>query len=196
MAYKYYPIERAETMLLYGTSVYIRPLDADDAPNLLELQISNQQFLQPYEPVKQESYFTLQGQQEMIERNRELREEGSKYSFGIFLLDGGLIGSVNLSNVSRGVFQNCTIGYFIGEAYNGKGYMTEAVSLTLRFAFLHAGLHRVEAGAMPHNLRSQRVLEKAGFAYIGLSPYHVQINGAWEDHLLYSITKENYIVAE
>lgn len=41
--------------------------------------------------------------------------------------------------------------------------MTEAVKLIVDFAFHELKLHRIEAGVMPRNLGSMRVLEKAGF---------------------------------
>lgn len=68
--------------------------------------------------------------------------------------------------------------------------MTEAVKLAVRFAFDEAGLHRVQAGVMPHNVRSIRVLEKAGFRNEGLSKRYLNINGVWKDHLIFARTSE------
>ncbi len=82
------------------------------------------------------------------------------------------------------------MGYFLDEKYNGKGITTEAVRLAIGFAFGSAKLHRVQAAVMPRNLGSIRVLEKVGFRYDGFSAYYLQINGVWEDHNLYSITRE------
>ena len=68
--------------------------------------------------------------------------------------------------------------------------MTEAVKLALQFAFEKVNLHRVQAGIMPHNIGSIKVVKKAGLLYEGLSKYHVNINGVWEDHEIFAITKE------
>jgi ribosomal-protein-alanine N-acetyltransferase len=43
---------------------------------------------------------------------------------------------------------------------------------------------------MPRNVRSIRVLEKAGFRDEGLAERYLLINGVWEDHRMYAITAE------
>ena len=48
-----------------------------------------------------------------------------------------------------------------------------------------AGLHRLEAGTLLHNLASQRVLEKNGFERFGLARKLLRINGEWRDHVLF-----------
>lgn len=68
--------------------------------------------------------------------------------------------------------------------------MTEAVTLAVRYCFNDAGLHRVQAAVMPRNAASIRVLEKAGFRYEGFSEYYLKINGNWEHHNIYSLTRE------
>ncbi|GMA58037.1 acetyltransferase (GNAT) family protein [Alicyclobacillus sacchari] len=73
------------------------------------------------------------------------------------------------------------------KAYNGRGYTTEAVRLVVDYAFRVLKLHRIEAGVMPHNEGSIRVLEKSGFEKEGLSKKNVLINGKWEEHLHFAI---------
>lgn len=65
--------------------------------------------------------------------------------------------------------------------------MTEAVKLIVDFAFHELKLHRIEAGVMPRNLGSMRVLEKAGFHKEGIARKNVKINGVWEDHQVLAI---------
>ena len=79
--------------------------------------------------------------------------------------------------------QSCWLGYYLGQEHNGRGYTTEAIRLVLDYAFRDLKLHRIEAGVMPHNAGSIRVLEKVGFEREGLSKKNVRINGEWEDHL-------------
>jgi ribosomal-protein-alanine N-acetyltransferase len=65
------------------------------------------------------------------------------------------------------------------------------VRLIVDYAFEVLKLHRIEAGVMPHNIGSIRVLEKAGFHKEGLSKKNVKINGRWEDHLHFAIVNPN-----
>ena len=59
---------------------------------------------------------------------------------------------VHLSQISRGVFLSCFLGYHMDQDFLRKGYMTEAVAAVVDYAFGPLGLHRVEANVMPRNL--------------------------------------------
>src|SRR5687768_10531165 len=67
------------------------------------------------------------------------------------LEERAIIGSINLSQISRGGFQSAYLGYFVGEPYSKRGYMTEAMELMLRHAFERLRLHRIEANVQPEN---------------------------------------------
>lgn len=179
---------------MYSTErIYIRGLELKDAHPLYSLRVRDREFLLPFEPVQPDSHFTLKGQKEIIQKVILNRKKDAEYGFGIFLTKTDrLIGRVNLSNIVHGAWQNCTIGYFLDQELQGQGYMTEAVKLAVRFAFDEAHLHRVQAAIMPRNIASARVVEKAGFRYEGLSKHYLKINGVWEDHRIYAITKEDF----
>jgi RimJ/RimL family protein N-acetyltransferase len=55
------------------------------------------------------------------------------------------------------------IGYSMLPAWRGRGYPARAARLVAAWAFEHVGLARIIAGTNPTNVRSQRVLEGAGF---------------------------------
>ena len=57
------------------------------------------------------------------------------------------------------------IGYWLGEDFWGKGYVTEATLRVLQYAFEELNLTQLWAGAYEENIASQRVLEKCGFRY-------------------------------
>lgn len=171
--------------------IYIRPLKLTDTESLLQMRLRNREFVRLFEPIQKESHFTYEGQREIIEGVITNWEQGSGFGFGIFLkATEELIGRVNLSNVVRGAWDSCTIGYFLDELQNGKGLTTQAVHLAVQYAFEEADLHRVQAGVMPRNKGSIRVLEKSGFQFEGLAKFYLRINGKWEDHNIYSITQE------
>ena len=62
----------------------------------------------------------------------------------------------------------------LGEKFTGKGFMTEAISLILKFAFEDLKLHRIEANIQPHNLASIAVVKKNGFSKEGFSPKYLK----------------------
>ena len=70
--------------------------------------------------------------------------------------------------------------------------MPEAVVVTLKYAFEELRLHRVQISIIPRNERSRRVVDKLGIRCEGLAERYLEINGAWEDHLRYAITTEEW----
>jgi ribosomal-protein-alanine N-acetyltransferase len=184
---------RARSPGVAPTDVYIRPLERDDAPALLDLRVRNRAAFQPFEPIQGERHYTLAGQRDEIAQCANDARLDRRYAFGIFLSPGGdIVGRIALSNVARGAWQNATIGYYVDGRHQGRGYATEAIRLVLRFAFKEADLHRVQAGVVPENRASARVLEKAGFRPEGLAARYININGRWRDHLIFAITREDW----
>jgi [ribosomal protein S5]-alanine N-acetyltransferase len=168
--------------------ISLRPLEPEDAPALLELRVRNRVFLEPWEPVRDESWYTLAAQRADIASGIEGARADRRRVLGIF--DPELVGRIALNEVIRGVFGNAYLGYFVDEAVNGRGYATEAVRQVVRFAFVDMGLHRVQAAVVPGNEASVRVLEKAGFREEGYAERYLCINGVWEDHRIFAITRE------
>jgi ribosomal-protein-alanine N-acetyltransferase len=155
----------------------IRPLTASDAEALLALRIANREFMRPFDPIREDDYFTL-------ERQREIAANATGHSFAI-LDERAIAGGITLSNVSLGAFRSALVGYWIDESHNGRGLASRALEAMVDHAFSVLGLHRLEAGTLTDNLGSQRVLEKNGFERIGLARRYLHINGAWRDHILF-----------
>ena len=184
---------KAEGSSLRGSAVYLRPLLASDALDLLDLRRRNRAFFAPFEPIHNERHFTIEGQLAEIDGALEDAQHDRRYAFGIFTCaQDRIAGRIALSNVARGAWQNATVGYYVDRACSNRGYATEAVRLVLRFAFDDAYLHRVQAGVLPENAASARVLEKAGFRREGVSLRYLKINGEWRDHLMYAMTVEDW----
>jgi ribosomal-protein-alanine N-acetyltransferase len=160
---------------------------------LLELLVRNREFLDPWEPVRPDTFFTLETQKRGLARFREAEDFAD---FGIFLTEGDeLVGRVQLSGISPPPFANAYLGYFVSECHNGRGYATDGVRLAVDAALGELALHRVQAAVIPRNLASIRVLEKAGFRKEGLALRYLQVAGVWEDHLLYAVTAEEWPTA-
>jgi [ribosomal protein S5]-alanine N-acetyltransferase len=170
--------------------IELRSLERSDAPALLDLRLRNRAFFEDYEPTRDDSFYTIDALEDQLHLNELQRDSDQGYVFGIWL-GSNLVGWVTLQHIVRRAWQNAILGYGVDQAHNGKGIATAAVAQTVRFAFEEAHLHRVEAGVVPRNVASIRVLEKAGFRYEGLARRYLQINGVWEDHNLYAITTED-----
>lgn len=180
-----------EESILKGENIYIHPFSEEDAVPLLHLQTDNRPFFEKFSMERNEDFYTVDTQLLRIHTYQEESSNDRSYTFGIFTNEGRLIGTINLFQVLRGSLQSAFIGYFLDEKHNGKGYMTEAVKLLVEYAFKELKLHRIEAGVMPHNIGSIRVLEKSGFHKEGLALKNVKINGKWEDHQVLAVINPN-----
>jgi ribosomal-protein-alanine N-acetyltransferase len=76
---------------------------------------------------------------------------------------GGIVGVFNLSQIFMRGFRNAYLGYYGMVGFARRGLMTEALRLTIRYAFDEIGLHRLEANIQPANLASIALVRRVGF---------------------------------
>lgn len=172
--------------------IYIREITIRDIESLLAFELKNKKFMENILPTRHEMFYTYEGQAKRVETILTCKLNDLGYFYGIFLKqDDTFIGTVELFHVERGPLQSAWIGYSLDYNYQGLGYMTYALGYVLNVAFQRLQLHRIEAGAMPKNKASIKVLEKNGFMKEGLSHKNVKINGVWEDHFLYASINPN-----
>lgn len=87
------------------------------------------------------------------------------------------------------------MGYWLGEPYWGKGYMTEAVQSVIEYGFSTLNLSLITANCYPHNQRSQQVLKRNGFVYEGiLHQAELTYDGQTYDHQCYYLTNNTRAV--
>jgi len=164
-----------------------RLITLDDAPVLAKLLQANRAFLAPWDPVRSEDYYTERGQRAEITSSLSQYQEGLKLPHVILNESGAVAGRITLSSIVRGPFQSCSLGYWVGAADNGRGLASTAVRDIIQLAFGDLGLHRIEAGTLLHNVRSQRVLAHNGFVRFGIAPQYLKIAGRWQDHVLFQL---------
>lgn len=162
-----------------------RLITLGDADALAELYARNRAFLAPWEPIRPAEYFTPAGQLDDIATALDRYAQGTALPHVILNESGDVAGRITLTGVVRGPFQSCSLGYWLSESDNGRGLASSAVAHIKQTAFDELGLHRIEAGTLLHNVRSQHVLERNGFVRFGVAPRYLKIAGQWQDHALY-----------
>ena len=100
-----------------------------------------------------------------------------------------MVGHASLSEVVRGPFQACFLGYSIDGDAEGKGLMREGLESIIAWGFSDFDLHRIMANYIPHNQRSGRLLRRLGFVVEGYARDYLKIDGEWQDHILTSLTR-------
>jgi [ribosomal protein S5]-alanine N-acetyltransferase len=177
---------------IHGARVVLRHPAMGDYGPWAELRALSRQHLTVWEPAWARDELSRSAfRRRLRQYQRELRDDQG-YAFFLFRQgDAVLLGGLSISTIRRGVAQAASIGYWIGAPHAGNGYMTDAVRAVLPFAFGTLGLHRLEAACLPHNVPSQRVLEKTGFRREGTARRYLKINGVWQDHILFALLQED-----
>ena len=170
----------------------IRLVAVDDAPVLAELITADREFLAPWQPTRAEDFFTTDERRETID-GALIEHKRGVTSPNVILEDGRVVGRLTLTNIVRGPFQSCNLGYWVDSGHNGRGLGTAAVREIVDLAFGPLGLHRVEAATPGRNIGSQRVLERNGFQRFGTAPAYLKIAGSWQDHVLYQAVNHSML---
>jgi ribosomal-protein-alanine N-acetyltransferase len=95
-----------------------------------------------------------------------------------------LVARINFTQIARGAFHSCMLGFAIDREHEGRGLMREALAAAIDWIFAELNLHRVQASHRPENCRSERLLARLGFAREGLARDYLFIDGAWRDHVI------------
>ena len=173
---------------LNHSNFYLRTLTKDDAELLLQYELKNRIAFEPTSSTRPEHFYSLETQTRIAQRSETALITQEMVRFLLFTHDHHMMGTLSLNDILWSPnLRSCFLGYSTDIDYQGKGITTQAVSLVIDYAFNTLGLHRIEAGVMPSNIASQRVLEKNGFIKEGLCQKNVHINGRWEDHYLYGL---------
>ena len=175
-----------------GDGIILRAPQMGDYLEWATLREASRDFLTPWEPTWPADDLTCSSFRRRIKRYFEDQRGDLAYPFFIFRrLDNVLVGGLTIANVRRGCAQAGSLGYWMGQSYAGKGYMTAAVRAVVPFAFGTLRLHRVEAACIPGNAASIRLLEKTGFRREGFARQYLCIDGVWQDHLLYARLRDD-----
>lgn len=187
----YQKIRLNKNLIIKGKRIELRILTPDNAEEVLEYYMRNKEHLKPFEPTRDEEFYTLEMQKQTLIEGYKQFLNGESINLGIYK-DDMFIGKMRISNMVMGIFRNAFIGYSIDENYQGNGYMKEAIRLSLDYAFNDLELHRIEASTLVDNVKSQRALKACGFMELGISKKYLYINSEWRDHIIFYLNK-NFI---
>jgi ribosomal-protein-alanine N-acetyltransferase len=165
----------------------------EEAPRLAAYVRENDEFWAPWSPPQPEGRFTEEFWAERLERARDDFAREVAVRLIISFRDdpsGQVVGDCAFSQIFRGAFQACYLGYRIAQRFEGRGLMYEALGGAIRYAFDDLALHRIMANYVPTNERSGRLLRRLGFVVEGYARDYLFIAGAWQDHILTALTNQ------
>lgn len=185
--YKY--ATRYNLVELEGKRIKLRNFTPADSKILLDYYVRNKKYLAPFEPTRDYNFYTLETQQKILNNSYRNLMNGTNIDLGIFK-KAHLIGKIKISSIVHGSFKSGMLGYSIDELQQGKGYMKETVRLVCEYGFTECGLHRLEASVLLTNKKSESVLLSCGFKLLGINEKYLMIDGKWQDHATYYLTKD------
>ncbi|MBP4047590.1 GNAT family N-acetyltransferase [Chromobacterium violaceum] len=170
------------------------PARPELAAAALDYHLRNRAHLEPWNPTAGPQFYTEAHWAMQLRQAARSWEEGvsARFLLATPAEPERIIGTVSFSNIVRGVFQACHLGYGIDRAREGQGLMREALQAAIAFAFADLKLHRIQANYQPHNVRSAALLQKLGFAVEGQAKDYLFLDGAWRDHVLTSLTNPDF----
>lgn len=177
-----------EPVILTTPRLIVRPLTEDDVPALFDI------FSHP-EVMRYWSYPALTDMtqaQDMLQRIQADYRNGNSVRLGIERRsDGVLLGTCALFSF-HAASHRAEIGYALGRPHWGAGYMHEALTALIDYAFTTLDLYRLEADIDPRNVGSARTLERLGFQKEGHLRERWIVNGEISDTVWYGLLRREW----
>ncbi|MEY8371041.1 GNAT family protein [Aerococcaceae bacterium 50-4] len=168
----------------------IKIFEERDLEALYELVDGSRDYLVEYLPwVK----FVKKPEDELpfIKEGLQQFANGNGFQCGLWY-EGQLAGVVGLHYIHQ---QNkmTSLGYYLGEEFQGKGIMTQAVAFLLDYLFNDLGLNRVEIRAAVTNHKSQAIPKRLGFTEEGILRQDEQLDSGPSDSYVFSLLRDEYL---
>jgi RimJ/RimL family protein N-acetyltransferase len=129
---------------------------------------------------------------QLLDEIRESHRQRALFQWGVALrADDRVIGTCTLCHLDADN-RRAEIGYALGRANWGRGYMHEALTALLGFTFGTLDLHRLEADVDPNNAASIRSLERLGFQREGYLRERWLVGGKVYDSLYYGLLRREW----
>jgi ribosomal-protein-alanine N-acetyltransferase len=185
--------KRAEPLLLTGR-LRIELAGPEHAELHAAYFENNREHFAPWDPPRPVDADPVAAWRRRIETSRAEFAAGRAAQLVALPAEGAafLIARISFSQIVRGPFQSCMLGYSIDRGHEGRGLMTEALRAALDWVFDELKLHRVQANHRPENERSARVLQRLGFVREGVARQYLFIDGAWRDHVLNALINPRF----
>ena len=165
----------------------IRPLHVEDADAVYDAVVRNAEHLRPW-MTWMDGITGVSEVHSWVRTAETEAYEHTAFKAGIWRRNA-LIGFIDLHDIDW-ANGHASIGYWLDRDYTGRGIMTQAVSAIGEYAFEALDMHRIEIHVATENHRSRRIPERLGFTLEGVLRQVQRLRGAYVDHALYALLRE------
>jgi ribosomal-protein-serine acetyltransferase len=175
--------------LIVDSEITLKTWDIAAAPQLFALVDSNREHLSPWLPwvpfVKEVS-----DSEKFIRESLQNWKKESALELGIWYQEK-LAGCLGLHALDR-LHNHTSVGYWLGEKYEGNGIMTRSVQNLTQWCFENQHFNRVEIRAAVENIKSRAIPTRLGFVEEGILRQSELVQGKYLDILVFSILKQDW----
>ncbi|TFH06123.1 MAG: N-acetyltransferase [Spirochaetales bacterium] len=163
--------------------IILAPLSEDDAEALFEVAKN---------PASVEDYQYAAQEVEDVEYWVDAALDANEFAWTIRPAadPDAIVGMVTVEPESDHVGE---AGFFVDQAFQGRGYASSALAAAIDWVFAHTSIHRVKAGITQGNVAACRVAEKAGLVREGRSQKDWQWRDEWHDSLNYAVVRQDMV---
>jgi RimJ/RimL family protein N-acetyltransferase len=175
-----------------GERIVLRRWRDEDAQPLYEAIMASKEHIAQWLPWPQ-YYHSIEDAYQFIRSNSGHWSTLKHIGTGIWRrADGALLGSVGVT-VHDWTVPSFEIGYWIGQAHEGHGYISEGVRVMTRHLFEELHAERMAIRCDARNVRSKAVPERLGFVFEGCLRHDLLgTDGSIRDTLIYAMVPEDY----
>jgi ribosomal-protein-serine acetyltransferase len=171
-------------------NTYLKQLQLEDADDLFVLTDSCRDYLREWLPWV-DGTKSVKDSETFIRTTLSQAAGGNGFQTGIWH-HAKLVGVIGLHQVDS--FNRTTsIGYWLGESFQGKGLMTKACRTLVDYAFNKMRLNRVEIRCGVENKQSRAVPERLGFKQEGVIREGEWVYDHFVDHKVYGMLKNDWV---
>ncbi|MBR2758881.1 MAG: GNAT family N-acetyltransferase [Exiguobacterium sp.] len=172
--------------------ITLRMFNTDDADELFELTIASKPYLREwlgwldYIETVEDSKRNIEG------RIKGLIETGGRPKSFALMYKGALAGTIGFNEIDRSI-QCGTIGYWLGQEFQGKGIMSQALEVIIEYGFRDLKLNKIEIRVATENVKSRALPERFGFTEEGVIRDAEWLYDHYVDHVVYGLLQHEYL---
>lgn len=174
-----------------NNDITLRMFNVNDADALFDLTMASKPYLREwlgwldYIESVEDSKKNIEG------RIKGLIETGGFPKSFAVMYKGVLAGTIGFNEIDRGI-QCGTIGYWLGQEFQGKGIMSRALETIIEYGFRDLKLNKIEIRVATENVKSRALPERLGFREEGVIRDAEWLYDRYVDHVVYGLLQDEW----
>ncbi|WP_214701924.1 MULTISPECIES: GNAT family protein [unclassified Exiguobacterium] len=170
----------------------LRMFNVDDAEALFQLTMTSKPYLREWLGWLDYIDSVEDSKQNIEGRIKGLIETGGRPKSFALMYKGTLAGTIGFNEINRGI-QCGTIGYWLGQDFQGKGIMTQSLGTIIEYGFGDLKLNKIEIRVATENVKSRALPERFGFKEEGFIRDAEWLYDRYVDHVVYGLLRDEWV---